>query len=95
MTRPHDGPGEVLIVPYDDPDMVIRGTLTTAEAGEVVRGYDEDLEPVGEASHSWARRGFYVDDMDEVCTGGLYYRDGYAGQRGAFAVTVIETRRVE
>lgn len=84
--------GDVLIVPHDCTEMLFRGELTAAECAAAVTGWDEDREAVGEPWVTWAHTGFVVDEDGDVHTGGVYYGDRYAGKRGAFRVTEIDTR---
>ena len=95
MRRPKPAAGEVLLWPRGGDDVrefVIRGRLTTAQAAEAVNGWNPNLVAVGEASQTWARCGLWVDDDGDARKGGLRLSSGYEGKRGAFAVTVIESR---
>lgn len=89
MKREH---GEVLIAPHDCSEMLFRGELTAAECAAAVTGWDENREAVGDPWVTWAHTGFVVDEDGDVHPGGVYYGDRYAGKRGAFRVTEIDTR---
>ena len=71
----------------------LRGHLTRAECErELVDPSVTHFVPTDEPTHTWGRRGLWTDEDGVQRTGGLHWSPTYAGQRGAFRVTVIGVR---
>lgn len=67
----------------------LRGHLTRAECDAAL---NDGFTTTGEPTHTWGRRGLRTDEDGSQRTGGLHWGERYAGQRGAFRLTVVGVR---
>ena len=70
----------------------LRGHLTRAECDAAI---NDAMHTTGEPLHTWGRWGFGLDEWGGVTARCLHTGPRYAGQRGAFRVSVVDVSEVD